>query len=320
MQVYVLTKTLGLLASTDGDLSELQHLMISMAQKFVTFTDYDINDLERIDSNELIQAFDDVDNALANQLVYGLIITSLVNEHPNEAQLKFIQDVESGLGADKNSVKAFKELVHKQKLLYSFDVLRQMYIGEKLTDAWKNEKFKGVYKMLGAFAGIHRDESLAARFRAFDKLPDGSLGKTFIEFYRHNQFPLPGEKNGAPEPITYHDMAHILGGYDITPHGELNVAAFSAGFRKSDGFWVLLFIISQFHLGITLAPLTKGLTGNLQPEKFMLHLQRGTLMNKDLITGWDYWPVIERPIDELREEYNIVPLEDVLTLIKEQRG
>ncbi len=101
-------------------------------------------------------------------------------------------------------------------------------------------------------------------------------------------------------------MAHVLGDYGTDPSGEMQVAAFSAGFRKEQTASILLFVLCQFDLGVRMTPVAKAEVGNLDPDLFLAALVRGSRMNVDLLSdGWSYWPVIAEPVEALRERYGI---------------
>jgi len=158
------------------------------------------------------------------------------------------------------------------------------------------------------------DESVAKRFRALEKLPDGTLGKSYFLFYRTRGFLLPGEKGAYPEALfTVHDSSHVLGGYNTDHAGEIAVGAFTAGYVGRHATEVLLDGIAAFHLGIMLDPPLDIPTakGRLDPDLMMQALARGTAMTRDLMDGWDYWADFERPVAEVRAEMGIVGAADV---------
>jgi hypothetical protein len=109
--------------------------------------------------------------------------------------------------------------------------------------------------------------------------------------------------------VVFHDCTHVLSGYGTDPEGEVQVACFSAGFRRQDPFLFVFFVLLQFHVGIRMTPITTARTNFFNPEKAMIALQRGAAMNVDLTDGWDYWPVMGEQIEELRKRYNIWPSE-----------
>ena len=73
------------------------------------------------------------------------------------------------------------------------------------------------------------------------KLPEGTLGRSLIDFYNQHGFSVPGERGGFPEAGLYHDFCHLLGGYSTEPDGEVEVASFTAGYKRERPFYVALF-------------------------------------------------------------------------------
>ena len=65
---------------------------------------------------------------------------------------------------------------------------------------------------------------------------------------------------------------------------------------------------SDLRVLIRLTPATTGHRGHFEPERVLRALRRGIACTIDPTDGWDPWPVIDRPLDELRAEYHIEPL------------
>ena len=61
--------------------------------------------------------------------------------------------------------------------------------------------------------------------RAFEDLPDGSLGRLVWEMYDGRGFALPGTPGGAPAYLAQHDFVHVLADYGTNLKGELEVFA-----------------------------------------------------------------------------------------------
>ena len=57
---------------------------------------------------------------------------------------------------------------------------------------------------------------MAARCRALERFPEGSLGRGYFDFVIRNHFSFPVEKGAAPEPIVFHDCLHVLAEYDTS--------------------------------------------------------------------------------------------------------
>jgi hypothetical protein len=153
--------------------------------------------------------------------------------------------------------------------------------------------------------GLVEQPELAARYRALGELAPGTLGRGYYDYAIRNHFPFPGERGGAPEMILPHDLAHVLAGYDTDPAGEMQVAAFTAGFRREQTATILLFALCQFDLGVKMVPQSAPEIGTLDPDRFFAAFVRGSKMTADLFGDWDFWPVIGERVDVLRVRYGI---------------
>jgi hypothetical protein len=192
------------------------------------------------------------------------------------------------------------------------DLVRRVWLRPKVKEIWNREGIRGLFKFVRGMMGRYENKELAARYQALEHYPSGSLGKSYWEYCRTNGFALPGEKGGAPEQILFHDCAHVLSGYGTAPEEEVQVACFSAGFQRREPWIFVFFVLLQFHVGIRMTPITTARTGFFDPLKAMIALRRGASMNIDLNDGWDYWPVMGEQVEELRQRYNILPVEAFL--------
>ena len=177
------------------------------------------------------------------------------------------------------------------------------------------------------------DPALAARYDALADLPDGSLGKAFYEHYTRNGFAFPGRPEAVVEAwATFHDTLHVLSGYSTSAQGEILVAAFTVGQLRHNSDPMeshILPTILIYHLGIDI---NKGLNAGdrermaadpdwamtyagtihlgLDPRKLFVAWERGAAMAVDVYDpAWDFWEHVPRPLDELRAEYAIAPLD-----------
>jgi hypothetical protein len=104
-----------------------------------------------------------------------------------------------------------------------------------------------------------------------------------------------------------------LGDYSTEPEGEVQVASFTAGFKRERPFYVMLFSLLIFSTGVNMRPtsddyVTKGVLGKPGvAEKMFSAIERGSQVNQDLSDKWDYWAYVELPIDEVRRRLNILP-------------
>ena len=94
------------------------------------------------------------------------------------------------------------------------------------------------------------DPELAARWTAFEDLPEESLGRLVWEMYDGRGFALPGTPGGAPAYLAQHDFVHVIADYGTNLKGELEVFAF-IGRADPDpkGFAWLATLIGLFETG-----------------------------------------------------------------------
>jgi len=154
------------------------------------------------------------------------------------------------------------------------------------------------------------DPILEARHEALANLPAGTLGAHYHAWYKRNQFPFPGDPNGlCPEFAWPHDTAHLLSGYNTTPHGEILVSTFTAGMHPDNAVEAhILPVLFSWHLGIKLNSVAKEAVNNFDPELFWEAWTRGQETTTDVFgPDWDFWAACERPLDELRTAYGVTP-------------
>lgn len=146
------------------------------------------------------------------------------------------------------------------------------------------------------------------RYQALAQKAPGTLGRTLHNYYRENGFPMPGEPKSFPEKFVIHEFYHILGGYPLTHQGEMLAAAFTGGNVEKLCMDMILLALLQYQVGATVAGVSRGVPGLLNPEEFFHAIARGATMTVDLMDDWDFWAVADRPLEELRALYRLPPL------------
>ncbi|UVT14894.1 MAG: TerB family tellurite resistance protein [Nitrospira sp.] len=305
-QAYWGLRAMKTIAMADGVLNESERHMLSSVQQVIGTT-YDIEGLTPITPRELAQALPDPQ--LRKQLVQGLIVVSLIDGKPDEAEVNLVEQFAQELEVSALEIKNLRHVLNREIVQLRLDLVRRFWLRPKINELWNKEGIKGLYKFVRGMMGTYENKELAARYQALEHYPTGSLGRLYYEYCRTNGFPLPGEKGGSPEQILFHDCAHILSGYGTAPEEEVQVACFSAGFQRREPWLFVFFVLLQFHVGIRMTPITTARTGMFDPLKAMIAIRRGAAMNIDLNNGWDYWPVMGEQVEELRRRYNILPIE-----------
>ena len=308
-QAYWGLRAMKTVAMADGALNASEHHMLESIQR-IFGTTHDLEQLAPITPAEFARSFPDPQ--LRRQLVQGLVIMTLIDGKADPKETDRVEQFAQALEIDVPEVKNLRHVLKGEILQLRLDLVRRFWLRQKVTEVWNKEGIKGLSKFVRGMMGRYENKELAARYRALEHYPSGSLGRSYWEYCHKNGFALPGEKGGAPEQILFHDCAHVLSGYGTAPEEEVQVACFSAGFQRREPWIFVFFVLLQFHVGIRMTPITKARTGMFDPLKAMIAIRRGAAMNVDLNNGWDYWPVMGEQVEELRRRYNILPAEAFL--------
>jgi hypothetical protein len=241
------------------------------------------------------------------RLVQLAVIMAMVGSAGGElvpAPAAAVAELAAALGVDEQAVRLLPHLIARHRLTTRVVMMRRImkrFVGE----AWRDGGWRGVYGVLANFFGGGADRATAARYAALEHYPAGSLGRALWQHCKSNGFKLPGEGGGMPERILFHDLGHLLSGFSTEPAGEIQQAAFQAGFLRTDGFAFLFFGIIQFHLGIKITPVAEAEAGYFDVDAVMTALARGAECKVDLSANWDFWGNASRPLDQVRAELGI---------------
>jgi hypothetical protein len=201
-------------------------------------------------------------------------------------------------------------------MLFRLDFWRHGHIGDIMRNQLDEHGIRGLAKGVLGLRGLVEDKELAAKYRAWERLPQDTLGYAVWRYYQTNGFAFPGERTGFPEAGLYHDFSHVLGGYDTDPAGEIQVAAFTAGYKQYRPIYVVLFAVLIFSTGVDMRPAPGySRTGILaepgMAARMFAALERGGAVRVDLSDQWDYWPYVELPLAEARQRLGIPPASPV---------
>ena len=285
--------------------------LIEAGQALLLGTAEPIDSLRPITPDELAEAVTRPE--IREQLVSGMVILSLSAGEPPPEQAEVVRRFADALQVDGPQLSTIEKLAQHDVLFFKLCVLRNGQIPDMIKDLYRTQGVLGVVKGLAGLRGLREDPKIAARFQAWQKLPPESLGAHVYRHYQDNGFAFPGERGGFPEAGMYHDFTHILAGYDTTPQGETLVGGFIAGYREArpdHGLFTALFVLSIFSTGIDVTPIgveaSKGVVGEVA-ERFLLAIQRGSALSRDLSDNWNFWDYIELSLEEARERIGIPP-------------
>lgn len=292
------------LALVDGALHDREREVLAAAQ--ATFgSAHDVDALPPIRPDELAAAITRPE--IRRQLLGAALVACMADGEVNGDEAALVGEIARAFQIEDAAVKNLQRIADGHYLRARLDTLRRFWAIKKLKEVAEREG-AGVY--LKAVLGMLRlrdDPEVTARYRALEGYPAGSLGRGYFDYMIANQFSFPGEKGSPPEIMLFHDLTHVLSGYGTTPEDEILVASFAAGYSTKDIYTWFMFVLPQFQLGIqTAPPNVPTSTMKLDPLRMLTAFRRGAAMNLDLNAGWDYWPVLDQPIEALRARFGIL--------------
>jgi len=299
------------IVSAAGPMGSSQRAMMEAAKKVILHLDADIDALQPVTPAELAAGFPMPE--LRQQFINGALVISLADGVPAPGTVATIAAFAEALGVDTPALTDLRRLAEHHMLVFKIDFLRRSQIAGIMKNQLEQKGPLGLVKSVLTMRGLMEDPALTARYRAWERLPTDTLGHQLIAFYDKNGFSLPGERKGFPEAGLWHDLCHLLGDYSTDPEGEVQVAAFSAGFMRTRPIYIVLFAVMIFSAGVNVRPsnedfTTIGMLGKPgMAERLFAAIERGSQVNQDLSDKWDYWACADLPIDEVRHRLNILP-------------
>jgi len=291
-----------------------QRAMLDAAQRLVLRTDLELDALAPIAPEELARHFNEPPQA--RQLIRLMVAMSVADGPPSEEQVALLFSFAKALGVKEPSVGVVRHLAKGRLLVFRLAFMRHSHLRTYLRNTYR--MLGGIGPMIRAMLvmrGLARENSeLASRFHALEKLPEETLGHQFFRHCTDEGLAFAGEKGGFPVGALFHDFSHVLSGYDTSPEGEMKNAAFQAGFTQDDDdFFTMLFALVIHTAGINMTPFPMPVVlGRIGQGTLALDvveaLRRGAAMRVDLGDKWDFWEYVELPINAVREQLGITPL------------
>lgn len=297
-------RALMTVARADGELAEPEAAVIRAAQ--LTFgNDQPVDRIETIEPAALAEAI--TDPRLRFQLFGGLVVMAMADGEVNDAEANIVARFAAALSIEDAAVANLKRIAKGQLRRARLDILRRQWAPRKIAEMARKDGVGVYFQAALSLLNIKDDPETIMKYQALGEMPQGSLGRAYFDYMVSNDFAFPGTKGAPPEAMLFHDLTHVLSGYGTEPEEEILVATFSAGYSSTEVVDWLVFVLSQFQLGLQTAPNVPPEKLAMNPVRLIAALRRGAAMNTDLNEGWDPWPVLAEPLDVVRKRLNILP-------------
>jgi tellurite resistance protein len=296
-------RALKTIAAADGEIHDLERRFAGAVQHHILGTELDFDALEPVAPDELAQG---VPAEFRERIVHACLVAALIDGEASPPELALLDAFARTLGVPRDAIATVQKLVDEHLLRFRIDILRRSFLGQRGADFVGRRGVRGFLSVAANLLQLENPE-MAARYRGLQQLPQGTLGRGYWEFITKAGFSFPGEKGAGPEPIVFHDCLHVLTGYDTSSPDETQIAAFQAGTLKKDAIYGMLFPLAQFHLGVSITPVTVPERNVIDPDRWIKAFVRGTRTTRDLAREWQPWDDFHRPVTDLCLEYGIEP-------------
>jgi uncharacterized tellurite resistance protein B-like protein len=293
-------------ALADGELHPKERRLIEIAANTLG-VDVLVDELDEISAADLAAGL--AQHEARESLVKQLVMLTTLDGEVTEDEVERLEEFAQALGSHERAVHNLRQLLEGHLKRMMADIVRRSFMPRKIKWLVTEADLSSVWGVAKVALGV-TDPKLAARCEALGKLPEGTLGRVLHDHHVDNGFFLPGQKDGFPMAMAFHDLGHVVSGYGTDSQGELLVAGFQAGYLEEDPLVMYLMISMLFQLGIEPIAELRG----VEPERNQLDLdayedayRRGAARNQSLL-NWDPWPYMEWPLEKLRAELGVPPL------------
>jgi len=300
-----------------GGLTDLQQMLFDATIEAMTGVTVRSAALVPISAHAYAQGLARRNEAFRSRMVQSMIMGALVLRPLPQEVADRVAEFAREMSVDDGMLTVAQRFAAGSLGLAAFDFDRNGYTAD-----WSSDRAAVLHTsgaMDSAWSECVNDPALAARWTALGDLPAGTIGRSMFEFYEARGFVFPGLPGSAPPLLAQHDWVHVLADYGTRVESELEVFAFMS--RANDdprAFSLFAMVVSLFETGYLRsgAGLFEAFPGQLSQagvaQRVADALRRGALSHgigaPDVdFLGLDWFAVADRPIDELRAAYGIVP-------------
>lgn len=309
-EVVLVARGIATAVACEDGLTDVQASLLQAITSALTGVEIDYHQLEPLGADELGAVLTGKDEEYRQRIVHHMVLGELVLQPLPATVALRVATYAQALGIDDRFVRVARRYAQGAFGLAWLD-LRRSGFTEHLQQS-QLQQLHSTTEVLDPFAAAATDPELAARWAAFESLPEGTLGRSVWEMYHGRGFALPGTDGGPSPYLAQHDLVHVIADYGTNLKGELEVFAF-IGRADPDpkGFAWLATLIGLFETGyvegtgffdrdvrehsIRAAGMDRRVADAIRRGKAVCEAN-----DKDLFEV-DYHELASRPVDEVRE-------------------
>ncbi len=293
-------------------LTDLQLTVLDAITESMTGVEVDLDEFEPLTAQEFAEGLASRNEIFRTRLVQVMELGRMILPDPSPEVSAKVIEFATELSLSEDLITHMREYVDTSRKLVATDIDRSAYISN--LDLSSFSPLQSADDNVYAWTNTVIREPLAARWRALGELEPGTLGRGVFDFYQARGFHFPGEEGSAPPVLAQHDWVHVLADYGSTVESELEVFAFiSRASHDPMAFTLLAMVIKLFQTGEleSAAGIFQADAGHLashgMPARLGDAFRRGAMtVGQPEFLATDWWSLAGRPIDEVREHFNVV--------------
>ena len=258
--------------------------------------------------------------AFRHQAVCVMAVLEMVASPLSPAAADGVARYAHSLGVEHGALRAASDRADGHLRMMHADFERSSWYTRTTIHGMLHGQFRELAKSKVAYQGIAASPKIAKKWLALRECPEGSWGRGLADFYDQHDFPFPGERRGIYELGACHDFVHVLADYETTPEGELDVFGFIAAAMPGDEGLILLSVTFGLFQNDSIHRASGRRIRNARADtmadvgavdRFTQAVHRGSMCTADVMSV-DHFALAPLPLAEVREMFNVVPLEGPL--------
>jgi hypothetical protein len=317
-EVTLVARGIATAVAPPTGLTDVQADLLEAIANALTGYSVDYRTLEPLTPEELADVLRPRDLAYRQRIVHHMVLGELVLRPIPTVVAHRVAKYADALGVQDDFVRVARRYAQGAYGLAWMDLQRSGFVEHVRDASAGGDTGLAARAKPVAFEPAQVDDELAARWREFEDLPAGTLGRAVWEMYDGRGFAFPGTVGGAPRYLAQHDFVHVLADYGTNLKGEIEVFAL-IGRADPDpkGFAWLATLIGLFETGYVadtgfFARDTRE--RNVQAPGMHLRLadaiRRGrTVCGRRAVVLFEveYYSLADRPVGEARDMIGIPP-------------
>lgn len=207
----------------DEGLTDVQVSLLGAVHAALTGDAVDFRRVDPLTPTDLAEALADRDAGFRHRVVHLMVLGELILRPLPPAVARRVETYATALGVDDKFVRVGRRYAQGAFGLAWVDLHHSGF-----TEHWESartDQLRTAALPSHQLGAADPDPELADLWRAFEHLPEGTLGRGVWDLYRGRGFALPGSPGGASAYLAQHDFVHVIADYGTDLDGEFEVFA-----------------------------------------------------------------------------------------------